>query len=189
MMLPICFNIDFILKVWLVNVPDYAGDFIIFILISYLFNALSTPFMTSISATGKIKHYQISVAIIFITGLVFVYLFTCFCPYPYYVSIVSIFIQIALLMSRFSYASKYLSILRFEYLKEVLIPVLRVTILAIILPVLIFILLPQYGLLGVILLIMLEVLYTLIIIYIFGITHSERRFVKDFMSKLLRRAS
>lgn len=189
MMLPICFNIDFILNIWLVNVPDYAGNFIVFILVSYLFNALSTPFMTSISATGKIKHYQISVTLIFLSGLVFVYLVTYFSPYPYYVSIVSIFIQIALLISRYRYASKHLSISGAEFFNEVLRPVIVVTLFAIILPVLFVLVLPQYGLLGVILVIMLEVVYTLIIIYVFGMNYSERRFVKDFMRKLLRRPS
>lgn len=59
MLIPIVANIDFILNLWLAEVPEYTNYFIIFILISYLFNAVGTPFVTSLFATGAIKFYQI----------------------------------------------------------------------------------------------------------------------------------
>lgn len=70
MLVPIVSNIDFILNLWLAEVPEYTNYFIVFILISYLFNALSTPFVTSIFATGNIKGYQIALTVIFVCGLI-----------------------------------------------------------------------------------------------------------------------
>ena len=65
MALPLCINIDYILHLWLVNVPNYSSIFIILIMIDSLVgNIFGVPFMTSLSATGNIRNYQIVVSCI-----------------------------------------------------------------------------------------------------------------------------
>lgn len=65
MAFPLCLNIDYVLHLWLVDVPDYAALFIILIMIDALCGTLfGTPFMTSLSATGWIRNYQIVVSCI-----------------------------------------------------------------------------------------------------------------------------
>lgn len=62
---PLMLNLDFILGLWLKEVPVYANIFIILILIDSMSNSLfSTPFITSLMATGKIRNYQICISAI-----------------------------------------------------------------------------------------------------------------------------
>ena len=61
---PLSLNIDYILHLWLVEVPDYSALFIILILIDSLVGTLfGTPPMTALSATGVIRNYQVVVSL------------------------------------------------------------------------------------------------------------------------------
>lgn len=63
--LPAIINIDFILNLWLVEVPDYTIELVVLILIDALVNSLfgSSQFITAMMATGKIRNYQIVVGV------------------------------------------------------------------------------------------------------------------------------
>lgn len=60
-LLPVIYNINYILELWLGNVPQNTQDFVKLSLISLLIDSVSGPFMTGIQASGKIKKYQIIV--------------------------------------------------------------------------------------------------------------------------------
>lgn len=62
---PLMLNIDFVLELWLSEVPANANIFIILVLIDAMSNSIfSTPFITSLMATGNIRNYQILVSVI-----------------------------------------------------------------------------------------------------------------------------
>ncbi len=61
MAIPIFIEADFILNLWLVEVPDYAVAFVRLTLIYSLCQSLSNTLYTALLATGKIKKYQIIV--------------------------------------------------------------------------------------------------------------------------------
>ena len=130
MLIPIVANIDFILSIWLVEVPVYTNYFVTFILISYLFNAISTPFVTSLFATGMIKHYQVSLGLTFLGGLILVYVALFLGAEPYSVSIIAIFIQLVMLIFRLYFAHKYVGVSYSQFCFNVLIPVIKVTLLS-----------------------------------------------------------
>ena len=56
--LPVLFNTDAILGLWLVEVPPYAAVFLQLTIISSLIDAFARPLMTTAQATGKIRAYQ-----------------------------------------------------------------------------------------------------------------------------------
>lgn len=56
---PIILNIDYVLDLWLVDVPQYAADFCVLLIIYSLIDAMQAPFWIGINATGKIKIYEI----------------------------------------------------------------------------------------------------------------------------------
>lgn len=132
MLIPIVTNIDFILDLWLAEVPEYTNYFITFILISYLFNAISTPFVTSLFATGAIKYYHISLGVTFFVGLIMVYIALFFGAKPYSVSVVAIFIQLVMLVFRLYFTHKHVGFSYKQFAKDVLIPIMTVTTLSII---------------------------------------------------------
>ncbi len=57
--IPIFFEIDFILKIWLKNPPEYAALFCRTLLIAFLISSLINGFNAAIAAIGKIRNYQI----------------------------------------------------------------------------------------------------------------------------------
>lgn len=64
------FNMPFILQIWLGEYPDYTVTFCRFIVICALFDALTGPYYCSLTASGKIKFYQIYISISFIIDIV-----------------------------------------------------------------------------------------------------------------------
>ena len=60
MSLPVCFQINLILKLWLGDsIPDYTRSFIIIMLITNTWGSLIAPISAVIHATGQMKYYQI----------------------------------------------------------------------------------------------------------------------------------
>ena len=59
--LPLLFETNFILKLWLNIVPNYSVVFVQLVLILALSESFSAPLITAMLATGKIRNYQIVV--------------------------------------------------------------------------------------------------------------------------------
>jgi len=59
--MPVLLKIDFLLSIWLVEVPKYTNTFIILLLIiNLIHSALANPLIFAINATGDIKAFQIA---------------------------------------------------------------------------------------------------------------------------------
>lgn len=131
-MCPLMFNIDFILKIWLKKPPENAGLFCIYLMVWSLLEALMAPLWTSITATGKIMLYHISMSVLIL--LVFLLSWICLetgCP-PASVLIVKCLIDVVLLLVRMCFVKKILGFSLASFVKEVLMPVLLLTFLFII---------------------------------------------------------
>ena len=122
---PIIYNIDFILKLWLVKIPVGASIFAILFIIQGVVNSLSTPLNFCIVASGEIKLTQIYSSIVYIFDLVLLYLLFFYgCP-PATAAFVKLLIVIIDLFVRLHFACQYVpSISTYSYCKSVLFPVL-----------------------------------------------------------------
>lgn len=59
--MPVLLKIDFLLSIWLVEVPMYTNSFIVLLLIiNLIHSALANPLIFAINATGDIKVFQIA---------------------------------------------------------------------------------------------------------------------------------
>ena len=67
--LPLIINMDFILELWLTDVPQYTSEFCKLILICTVIDATTGVYNTSITATGHIRNYQIGISISFFLDL------------------------------------------------------------------------------------------------------------------------
>lgn len=63
MIIPLVTETEFILKLWLKDVPDHTASFVQIILLCSLIDSFSTPLVHLMLATGKIKRYQIVVGL------------------------------------------------------------------------------------------------------------------------------
>ena len=91
--LPLLLNVDFVLDIWLKEVPEHAASFIVLIMLDTLVCCLfGSPLMTSLAATGRIRNYQIVVSMVIMLALPVSYILlktgTATCPETvYYVTI------------------------------------------------------------------------------------------------------
>lgn len=73
LLMPVCANIDYILNIWLVEVPEHTANFVVLILLYSLIDCFANPLITGVLAQGDIKPYEIA--------LTFIYLINFFASY------------------------------------------------------------------------------------------------------------
>ena len=125
--MPLMTNMEYILRLWLKNVPEYTVMFAKLALIDALIMSLTDPISTGIQAIGKLKWYQIIVGGLFLLNVPVSYIILKFLhnPFiPFFVSIVVAFFMMIAKIIFFKYLGK-ISIK--EYLKQVFIPVFIVS--------------------------------------------------------------
>lgn len=174
LLVPLIQNIDYILTLWLGEYPKHTKEFVIYILLSHLISALSSPLITSIFATGRIKNYQIYFATSYIATIFAIYL--CFvkgAP-PYYAAIVAIFLQVILWIIRLYYVCITTRMPCVEYIKKVAVQCLLVSTFAY-LP--IFLCNESQTFLNFILSSIVMVAYSGFIIMLLGLNKNERNFI------------
>lgn len=82
---PLIVNMNYVLHLWLEHVPKFTTEFCQLILICAIIDALSGFLNTSITATGNIRKYQISLALSFCFDLLCSFLFLILGLDPVYV--------------------------------------------------------------------------------------------------------
>ncbi|OBT13678.1 hypothetical protein A9264_15345 [Vibrio sp. UCD-FRSSP16_10] len=120
--LPILFNIDYILSLWLGNVPKHSAEFVKLIIIDGLVCGFSGSLITSVQATGKIKFYQLTIGSILLLNIPFSYILlknneNVFIPF-----FVMIMLSFVAFNFRLLFVKKYLHISILEYYKIVVFP-------------------------------------------------------------------
>lgn len=92
--IPLCINIDYVLYLWLGEVPEYTSSFIIIVLIASTFYSASKTLTVGIQSTGNIKFFQIGISIIMLLELPFAYVLLTLGYPPYLALVPAIFTQI-----------------------------------------------------------------------------------------------
>ncbi len=110
--LPFIIKSDYILSLWLKEVPTYTHEFLQLALILSIFVSFSDPITTAIQATGKIKNYQISEFFFLISILPCTYILFKLNYQPYSTYFIRIAIFIFFLIVRLLYLNK---LLRFSF--------------------------------------------------------------------------
>lgn len=125
--MPIMINVSMILKIWLVNVPQYTDIFVFLIMIFALVDSLHGPLWITMQAAGKIRNYQIVVSTCLLMNLPISYLFLNIGYEPYSIITVQIIVSIILLFVRLLF-SHYMAKIRYAYyLKDVILPIIVVS--------------------------------------------------------------
>ena len=121
--LPVAFNINFVLDIWLDKVPDLSNVFCVLCMANAIINALSAPLNFSVLASGRIKWFQIVTFIVYFSDLVILYfLFKMGLP-PATAMWVKVGIMVAILFVRLFFAHREVECVDFlSYFKQVLVP-------------------------------------------------------------------
>ena len=97
--IPLIKNINYILAIWLGEVPDYTNLFVAFTLIDSLIAALNNPLLYGVLATGQIKLYEIVMSAMCILSLPINYWLLSLGITPAYVYIVIVIIRFLTMLS------------------------------------------------------------------------------------------
>lgn len=132
---PILLNVEYIMTLWLGNVPSYTSIFVTLVLIDELINSIfGSPLMTSLMATGNIKRYQIVVSICIMQIFPLAYIVFFLGSHPESVFYIMIMISLLSGVIRLHFCVKQLGYSYDHFVEVTFRPVLKVTLLSIPLP-------------------------------------------------------
>lgn len=132
--MPLYFEIDYILSIWLEEVPPMTSDFCRLILICALVQACSNLFATVAKAYGKIRNYQLIISVILMCNFPLSYLMLHQGFSPLSTVGVAILIQAVCLLARLLLMKGMIAFSIREFLFRVLLPLLIVTFMSSIVP-------------------------------------------------------
>jgi Na+-driven multidrug efflux pump len=122
---------SYILQLWLKNVPQYTDVFFKIFIFQVLIEQVSLPLGTILSATGKIKGYNLWNTIIMLLSLLLMYLLFRIGFPPYSLMIVSLCSAILLMFVKIIYCKRHANMLISDYLIKILIPCILTTVIII----------------------------------------------------------
>lgn len=184
--LPLCLELNFVLKLWLKKAPDLTLIFTSLVLIDALIDSVNNPVITLLQSTGKIKWYQIIVGGILLLNVPVSYVMLRLGYDSYIVFIITIILTVVGSIARLIMAQIYASMKVKDYIYHVYVPCFFVTIFSFIIPYVIRQLLEE-SFLRFVIVVGISVLITLIGIYIFGINKDEKTLVKQIVRNKLRK--
>lgn len=181
--LPIFFETDIILHLWLKNYPDHTSNFIRLILLLAISESLSHTIITSVCATGKIKLLQISSGIIQLLNFPISYCLLYWGFVPESTIVASIILSQCCFVARLYVAHKEIGLSMYDYFKQVYGKVLLVGCIAIILPLFVCFIMDD-SLLRFISVFFISIFSAGISIFFLGCTNQERLFLKKKILKI-----
>ena len=180
--IPIVFNIDFILEFWLTNVPPRTSDFIILCIVGVMLDVISNPLMTAARATGKMKWYQITISILIMLSLPLSYFALKLTNNPNWVFIFIAILNCIALGFRMFFLQNMMKFNVKEFVTDVLLKILVCTILSVLLNYCMYLCLPKVdSFTKLIFSTALSLMITFLLIFILGIGVQEKRMIKKII--------
>lgn len=127
--LPVMLNTDFILNIWLANVPPMADIFLIWMVIYCLVEVSAGPLDTAIYACGRMGWYQIMQGAMSVVYLVALYVAYRFGAPAQWVIVLLAIVNAVVLVMRFTFVHYYCDLSPGCYLRDSILPMLAVTVL------------------------------------------------------------
>ena len=183
--LPVLLETDFLLTVWLKNVPDNAVIFTQIMICISLIYTTSNPCVIANQATGKVKVYQMVVGGILLTILPISYILLKLGAPAYSVFIVHFCVETVAQFSRMFMLRKLINLPLWQYMKNIYIPIICTVAVAVILPIVVHMQFEE-GWLRFIVVGFTCVLSVGISAFFIGFTKNERLFFLDKGLRLLK---
>lgn len=184
MALPISWEIDYVLHIWLgESVPEHSDMFVIIILITSLFNNLNAAISCVVHAIGKMKSYQVATSTVSLTAVPLAYVALKLGASPewalWMVCFTMIFVQAVALcilkgLIKFSIS---------EYCHRVLMPLLGVIALTIWIPGVIVCMVPP-SFIRLLISVIVSCFSVMVSFYFIGLRKEEKEMIKVMINKM-----
>lgn len=177
---PLYANLDTILSLWLVEVPEHTNTFIILMLMYSLLDCFGSPMVTGVLAEGHIKRYEINLTLLYIANFLTAYFILKWRYEPEWV-FVSIVVFKALVIGALLWQSK----VRYKFpIREFLLQsALRSLIVFIMGTTFIHLLKDRFEQINFIASSGIIFIFMALIIYFLGLTKNEAQFIKKHLSE------
>ena len=126
--LPVMLRRDYILHLWLTEVPNYTSQFLFWILIYSLVNVLTNPQWTLIRAIGKLKQYIINGCITMIAAIPIGWLLFRLDFPPVWIFIVMVALRCLYVVMSLYTIHHYIDYPISQYFKQVILPIAAVCV-------------------------------------------------------------
>lgn len=126
---PVIKNIDYILSIWLGEVPQYTSFFVIFTLVDLLVYSLMNPLLYGVLAEGNIKKYEITLTLTYVLGVIIVYFWLANGGIIEFVYIFTVILRLCILIALIWQSAETYKLSVLEFLNKV---ILRISIVVII---------------------------------------------------------
>lgn len=174
--LPILFETEYILSLWLSSVPENTVIFTKLILIISLIYTTANPCVIANQATGKVKKYQAIVGGVLLLILPISYISLLLGAPAYSVFIVHLFIESIAQYFRMYLLKGLINLPVREYLKNIYIPIIFTVLVTIAIPMITFINM-DYGLVRFLCVTSISILSVTLGVFSFGLSMNERRMI------------
>ena len=184
--LPIMLNIDWVLSVWLTEVPQYSSTFCNLYIIASILNALATPLWITIFATGNIRNYQLVISLAYFSEILIIYFFFLAGFPPTTAMVIKVILNVAMVFIRLYFANRKIeSFSALNYTKKVLLPVSLSSLITI--SVAYILMYYSHSLQIQLMNTMIIIIFSIIIAYYIGLTQSERNLLKTIIIKKIKK--
>lgn len=181
---PFIVNAHFVLSIWLNEVPAHTEEFFVLLLLYAFVDVLAYPLDIAAQATGKLKNYSIFVSVIVLSTLIFSYITFTFNAIPetiYYIAIIVSWIGLA---TRIAFLKNLIGLNGRSFLKNVVNKILTTGLAAAILP----LFLSHYmveNTLNATILFLVSLISSFTMIFLIGLTESEKEMVIGILNKII----
>ena len=176
--LPLFLEADFVLNLWLKNVPEYTTIFVRLLLINSIIFYFMTPSIMGIQATGDVSKIHITTGVVNLLNLPIVYLiWSIIKTEPYTIIFVQIIISIIMKIASMTIQKVQLNIGVVDYFKKVISKAIWIILTSSPIPILVYYLLQNDNLLKFIIVTCLSVSCAIISSIMIAIPSAKRKYV------------
>lgn len=183
LIVPVSANLDYILYSWLSDAPEYTKVFARYVFAIVLIDVLSNSLMTGLQATGKMRNYQLVVSTVILLNLPLIYVSYSLLPVPEIALIIIALNSIIALILRLLFVRKYMGYDLKPYLIQVGTKIFVVCVIFGPLWIVVGNFNPFHGLGKLIYDILVCVIILASIVYVFGLSANEKKYVARLIKR------
>lgn len=180
-MVPLFYNMDYILSLWLKNTPPYTLIFVKLLMIESLIESLSQPMASVNQATGKIALYQTFIGIVVILNLPVAYILLKMQVDVAYIYVAGCILMGVVDIIRLIFLKRVPGFSFRMFCKQVLLPIVYVTLPAFLISK--FVVLTHHSLLSLTGDVIIKAVVVCALVWLFGVTRNERQTITAFVKK------
>lgn len=180
--MPIFYNVEYILQIWLGNYPELAPNFIKLLILFSMSETISRPFSIAQSATGYVRDIELSVGCTQLLNIPLSYLFLNSGYSPLSVIVIAIIISHCCLVIKLFIFKRTINFSFLNFLLSVYLRILVVTV-CVFLLIYIFDDFYELGLMHFLTTSLILFFASLLFIFLFGLNKNERNYINLYIKK------